>query len=97
MVTFFACSLGKVALAVVSLASLYWAHDLITAVPCLLQYIWGWYMTILVIFDHMMTPIKNELLHEHKGFLPNDSTSSPESYLGNIASECKSDGTEKCL
>ena len=29
------------------------------AVLCLLQFIWGWSMTILVIFDHIMTPIKN--------------------------------------
>ena len=86
---FFASSLGKIAVAVACLASLSWAHDLITglycdasslvhafvfklmcdcagcfavilghwAVPCLLPYIWGW---STIIFDHIMTPIKNQ-------------------------------------
>ena len=129
MVTFFVSNLGKIELAVVSLASLSWAHFLITgqycdqwslmrmvifkltsdcascfavvlghqAVLCLLQYIWGWSATILVIFDLIMTPLRIGLLRKQEGFLPCDSTSSPESYLGNIAQVRELDGTKKYL
>ena len=63
-------------------------------VPCLLQCIWGWSVTFLVIFDLIMTSMRIGLLWKQEGFLLHDSTSSPESNLGS-AWDRKSDGTKK--
>ena len=54
------------------------------AVQCFLEYIWGCCTTILVIFDLILNPMRIRLLCEQQGFLPHDSTPSPESNLGNI-------------
>ena len=67
------------------------------AVLCLLQNDIGWSVTGLVIFDFVMTPLWNELFHEQEVFLLHDSTSSPESNLGNIWWDDKSDGMRKIL
>ena len=55
------------------------------AVPCLLQYMWGWSVIILVIFDCIMTPVRIGLLHKKERLLPRDSISYPEFNSDNIA------------
>ena len=56
---------------------------------------WGWSTARLVIFDLVMTPQRNMLLHEQEGFLLHDSTSSLKSNSGNISQDWKSDGMRK--